>query len=155
MPAVDTISIVLSILYPALACLGVPHPPVVKFCFANDRSEIPAMRTTWEELGIDLADKEWLTVGQMDDREITTSLGKRLLMVSFHSISHVLTSPGADPNFYLRLFRPLFSSALHRIHSTQHPRMSLMTQLLHRPSPRPFTLSHYRTCFPHRRLGPM
>ena len=43
------------------------------------------MRTTWEELGIDLADKEWLAVGQMDDREITTSLGKRLLMVSANS----------------------------------------------------------------------
>lgn len=143
MPAVDTISIILSILfYHALAFLDVPHPPVVKFCSANDRSEIPAMRTTWEELGIDLADKEWLTVGQMDDREITTSLGKRLLMVSFHSISHVLTSPGADPNFYLRLFRLLFSFALHPIHSTQHPRMSLMTQLLHRPPPRPFTPYH-------------
>lgn len=40
-----------------------------------------AMRTTWEELGIDLAESEWIAVGQMDDREITTSLGKRLLMV--------------------------------------------------------------------------
>ena len=39
------------------------------------------MRTTWEELGIDLAERDWLFVGQMDDREITTSLGKRLLMV--------------------------------------------------------------------------
>ncbi|KAG8952980.1 hypothetical protein FRC04_003432 [Tulasnella sp. 424] len=49
---------------------------------ADDESErYTAMRTTWEELGIDLADKEWLTVGQMDDREITTSLGKRLLMI--------------------------------------------------------------------------
>ncbi|KAG8861714.1 hypothetical protein FRB96_002672 [Tulasnella sp. 330] len=40
-----------------------------------------AMRTTWEELGIDLAEPEWIPVGQMDDREITTSLGKRLLMI--------------------------------------------------------------------------
>lgn len=40
-----------------------------------------AMRTTWEELGIDLAERDWIAVGQMDDREITTSLGKRLLMV--------------------------------------------------------------------------
>ncbi len=39
------------------------------------------MRTTWEELGIDLAERDWLYVGRMDDREITTSLGKRLLMV--------------------------------------------------------------------------
>ncbi|KAG8967236.1 hypothetical protein FRB90_010898, partial [Tulasnella sp. 427] len=49
---------------------------------ADDESErYTAMRNTWEELGIDLADKEWLAVGQMDDREITTSLGKRLLMI--------------------------------------------------------------------------
>ena len=40
-----------------------------------------AMRETWEEVGIDLAEREFLSVGQLDDREITTSLGKRLLMV--------------------------------------------------------------------------
>ncbi|ETS62121.1 hypothetical protein PaG_03681 [Moesziomyces aphidis] len=40
-----------------------------------------AMRETWEEVGIDLAEKEFACVGQLDDREITTSLGKRLLMV--------------------------------------------------------------------------
>jgi 8-oxo-dGTP pyrophosphatase MutT (NUDIX family) len=41
-----------------------------------------AMRETWEEVGIDLAEqKEYLEIGQLDDREITTSLGKRLLMV--------------------------------------------------------------------------
>ena len=40
-----------------------------------------AMRETWEEVGIDLAEKEFQCVGQLDDREITTSLGKRLLMV--------------------------------------------------------------------------
>ncbi len=40
-----------------------------------------AMRETWEEVGIDLAEKEFTCVGQLDDREITTSLGKRLLMV--------------------------------------------------------------------------
>lgn len=33
------------------------------------------------EVGLDLAEKEWLAVGQLDDREITTSLGKRLLMI--------------------------------------------------------------------------
>src|SRR5260221_2708588 len=37
------------------------------------------MRQTWEEIGLDLAD--FLCIGQLDDREITTSLGKRLLMV--------------------------------------------------------------------------
>ena len=40
-----------------------------------------AMRQTWEEIGIDLAEKDFLLVGQLDDREITTSLGKRLLMI--------------------------------------------------------------------------
>lgn len=41
-----------------------------------------AMRETWEEVGIDLAEKkDYLEIGQLDDREITTSLGKRLLMV--------------------------------------------------------------------------
>ncbi|KAH8919142.1 hypothetical protein BT69DRAFT_1285082 [Atractiella rhizophila] len=40
-----------------------------------------AMRETWEEVGIDLAEREFLHIGGLDDREITTSLGKRLLMV--------------------------------------------------------------------------
>lgn len=40
-----------------------------------------AMRQTWEELGIDLAERDYVCVGQLDDREITTSLGKRLLMI--------------------------------------------------------------------------
>ncbi|KAH9949429.1 hypothetical protein B0H21DRAFT_786614 [Amylocystis lapponica] len=40
-----------------------------------------AMRQTWEEIGLDLAESDYTTIGQLDDREITTSLGKRLLMV--------------------------------------------------------------------------
>lgn len=40
-----------------------------------------AMRQTWEEIGLDLAERDFLCIGQLDDREITTSLGKRLLMV--------------------------------------------------------------------------
>jgi len=40
-----------------------------------------AMRQTWEEIGLDLAESAYLPVGQLDDREITTSLGKRLLMI--------------------------------------------------------------------------
>ena len=40
-----------------------------------------AMRQTWEEIGIDLAEKDFMLIGQLDDREITTSLGKRLLMI--------------------------------------------------------------------------
>jgi hypothetical protein len=39
------------------------------------------MRQTWEEIGIDLAEKDYECIGQLDDREITTSLGKRLLMI--------------------------------------------------------------------------
>lgn len=41
----------------------------------------PAMRQTWEEIGLDLAEPEYTCIGQLDDREITTSLGKRLLMI--------------------------------------------------------------------------
>ncbi|OBZ79307.1 Uncharacterized protein C14C4.10c [Grifola frondosa] len=40
-----------------------------------------AMRQTWEEIGLDLAESAYTSVGQLDDREITTSLGKRLLMI--------------------------------------------------------------------------
>ena len=39
------------------------------------------MRQTWEETGLDLAERDFTCVGQLDDREITTSLGKRLLMI--------------------------------------------------------------------------
>lgn len=39
------------------------------------------MRQTWEEVGLDLAERSFTRIGQLDDREITTSLGKRLLMV--------------------------------------------------------------------------
>ena len=37
-----------------------------------------AMRHTWEEIGIDLAETDYMSIGQLDDREITTSLGKRM-----------------------------------------------------------------------------
>ncbi|KAI0318987.1 hypothetical protein OF83DRAFT_1112859 [Amylostereum chailletii] len=40
-----------------------------------------AMRQTWEEIGLDLAENDYMAIGQLDDREITTSLGKRLLMI--------------------------------------------------------------------------
>lgn len=39
------------------------------------------MRQTWEEIGLDLAEQAYTCIGQLDDREITTSLGKRLLMI--------------------------------------------------------------------------
>ncbi|KAJ9098706.1 hypothetical protein QFC21_004354 [Naganishia friedmannii] len=64
----------------------------------DDSSHYTALRETWEEIGLDLADKEYLSVGRLDDREITTSLGKRLLMILspfvFLQISPI--SPPAD-----------------------------------------------------------
>ncbi|CED83272.1 ATP-dependent RNA helicase pitchoune [Phaffia rhodozyma] len=48
----------------------------------DESAKYTALRETWEEVGIDLAaTPDWLHVGQLDDREITTSLGKRLLMI--------------------------------------------------------------------------
>ena len=59
------------------------------------------MRQTWEEIGLDLAESDYTCVGQLDDREITTSLGKRLLMILspfgqlsfFHSVCSYLSFP--------------------------------------------------------------
>lgn len=57
-----------------------------------------AMRETWEEVGLDLADRDFLKIGQLDDREITSSLGKRLLMV----LSPFGESCAAGPNSSVR-----------------------------------------------------
>jgi hypothetical protein len=52
------------------------------------------MRHTWEEIGLDLAERDFMCIGQLDDREITTSLGKRLLMILFRlPAAHSETSP--------------------------------------------------------------
>lgn len=51
-----------------------------------------AMRQTWEEIGLDLAERDFVCVGQLDDREITTSLGKRLLMILSPFVFLQLTS---------------------------------------------------------------
>ncbi|KAF8898441.1 hypothetical protein BD779DRAFT_1666289 [Infundibulicybe gibba] len=58
-----------------------------------------AMRQTWEEIGIDLAERHYTCVGQLDDREITTSLGKRLLMILSPFVFLQLTphAPLPDP----------------------------------------------------------
>lgn len=58
-----------------------------------------AMRQTWEEIGIDLAESIYTCVGQLDDREITTSLGKRLLMILSPYVFVQLTphAPLPDP----------------------------------------------------------
>jgi 8-oxo-dGTP pyrophosphatase MutT (NUDIX family) len=70
--------------------------------FLNHMSRLmlfPAMRQTWEEIGIDLAERQYTCIGQLDDREITTSLGKRLLMVLSPFVFLQLTpeAPLADP----------------------------------------------------------
>ncbi|KAF9065432.1 hypothetical protein BDP27DRAFT_1424876 [Rhodocollybia butyracea] len=58
-----------------------------------------ALRQTWEEIGIDLAEKNYLCIGQLDDREITTSLGKRLLMIlsPFVFLQVTPSAPAPDP----------------------------------------------------------
>jgi len=57
------------------------------------------MRQTWEETGIDLAEPCYTCVGQLDDREITTSLGKRLLMIlsPYVFLQITPTAPPAEP----------------------------------------------------------
>lgn len=48
---------------------------------ADESALYTALRETWEEIGIDLAERDFVQVGRLDEREITTSLGKRLLMI--------------------------------------------------------------------------
>ena len=57
------------------------------------------MRQTWEEIGLDLAENDYTCIGQLDDREITTSLGKRLLMILSPFVFLQLTPqlPSTDP----------------------------------------------------------
>lgn len=57
------------------------------------------MRQTWEEIGLDLAERDFTCIGQLDDREITTSLGKRLLMILSPFVFLQLTPnfPPTDP----------------------------------------------------------
>ncbi|KAG5648233.1 hypothetical protein DXG03_006190 [Asterophora parasitica] len=65
-----------------------------------------AMRQTWEEIGVDLAERQYTSVGQLDDREITTSLGKRLLMI-LSPFVFLQVAPHAPPP------DPLESTVLH------------------------------------------
>lgn len=63
-----------------VAFIQVQYPYIcIQLSLANAARQ--AMRQTWEEIGIDLAEKYYISIGQLDDREITTSLGKRLLMI--------------------------------------------------------------------------
>ncbi len=59
-------------------------------------SRLIALRQTWEEIGIDLAERDYMCIGQLDDREITTSLGKRLLMI-LSPFVFLQVSPRAPP----------------------------------------------------------
>ncbi|KAH9487067.1 hypothetical protein JR316_0001133 [Psilocybe cubensis] len=65
-----------------------------------------AMRQTWEEIGIDLAEPCYSYIGQLDDREITTSLGKRLLMILSPFVFLQLTPHAPPPD-------PVPSTSLH------------------------------------------
>lgn len=57
-----------------------------------------ALRQTWEEIGIDLAERNYMNIGQLDDREITTSLGKRLLMILSPYVFLQVTPHAATPD---------------------------------------------------------
>ncbi|EJT98008.1 hypothetical protein DACRYDRAFT_96965 [Dacryopinax primogenitus] len=66
----------------------------------DEGSLYTAMRECWEQVGIDLADsKEYECVGQMDDREVTSKLGKRLLMVLTPFVFLCLTPDGGQVDF--------------------------------------------------------
>lgn len=73
-------------------------------------SHYTALRETWEEIGIDLAEKEFAYVGRLDDREITTSLGKRLLMILSPFVFLQLTPYSPPPDL-----QPSEISSLHWI----------------------------------------
>lgn len=63
---------------------------------SDPSSHYTALRETWEEIGIDLAEREYAYVGRLDDREITTSLGKRLLMI-LSPFVFIQTTPVSPP----------------------------------------------------------
>ena len=58
-----------------VACPGGRYEP------SDDSLKYTAMRETYEEISLDLATPDFLYIGQLDDREVTSSLGKRLLMI--------------------------------------------------------------------------
>ncbi|EIM92799.1 uncharacterized protein STEHIDRAFT_117761 [Stereum hirsutum FP-91666 SS1] len=66
----------------------------------DEGGQYTAMRQTWEEIGLDLAENDYTCIGQLDDREITTSLGKRLLMIlsPFVFLQLSPTQVTTDPN---------------------------------------------------------
>ncbi|GLB36469.1 putative NUDIX domain containing protein [Lyophyllum shimeji] len=85
-----------------------------------------AMRQTWEEIGVDLAERHYMCIGQLDDREITTSLGKRLLMILSPFVFLQVTPQAPPPD-------PIETTTLHWIplaslvSPTSPPRWSTVT----------------------------
>ncbi len=77
------------------------------------------MRQTWEEIGLDLAESDYTCVGQLDDREITTSLGKRLLMIlsPFGQLSFILV-----PCSYLPFSKFSYNSLLPKLLPSLFPK---------------------------------
>lgn len=82
---------------------------------ADESALYTALRETWEEIGIDLAEKDFIQVGRLDEREITTSLGKRLLMI----LSPFGKSSGV-PHGYEKLTPTQSFSRLHLSHPPQN-----------------------------------
>ncbi|TIB33178.1 hypothetical protein E3P84_02276 [Wallemia ichthyophaga] len=59
-----------------VACPGGRYEP------DDENLKYTAMRECWEEIGLDISDRRhFLPLGQLDDREVTSSLGKKLLMI--------------------------------------------------------------------------
>ncbi|KAF8499465.1 hypothetical protein JB92DRAFT_2981477 [Gautieria morchelliformis] len=95
-----------------------------------------AMRQTWEEIGLDLAERDFICVGQLDDREITTSLGKRLLMILSPFVflqvtpADTLTDPPVETTLHwiplskLSIQDPTFSNVTVDVASRMAPRHS-------------------------------
>ena len=77
------------------------------------------MRQTWEEIGLDLAESDYTCVGQLDDREITTSLGKRLLMIlsPFGQLPFIFS-----PLLLLTFFKFSYNSPLPKHLPSLHPK---------------------------------
>ncbi|KZT06285.1 uncharacterized protein LAESUDRAFT_700637 [Laetiporus sulphureus 93-53] len=96
-----------------------------------------AMRQTWEEIGLDLAESAYTPIGQLDDREVTTSLGKRLLMILSPFVFLQLTpyttpvdpAPGTTLHWVplTELLPYPLSSGAHRRTKSKHPRWSHVT----------------------------
>ncbi|KAJ7596695.1 hypothetical protein C8J56DRAFT_918100 [Mycena floridula] len=57
-----------------------------------------ALRQTWEEIGIDLAERDYICIGQLGDREVTSSMGKRLLMILSPYVFLQVTSDAPPPD---------------------------------------------------------